>query len=623
MRLNDSPAPSAMDDGAATREMTPSQMSDIRAEDEAGTTITPTIAAAAAANEKSPSAEEFTYNMDGEEKKAEPPSPASAPQIGSAELKHALNKVDGGVDFFDEVQKERRALRKQQKQKVQRQSSLSNDPTTTTSLPVKQSPSDSAFDGSGAATGRDDPLTEIPSGGDSEMQRLHTARNLSSSRLGDMKKQQTRVQQQSVSNDPQTLLVDQSLDGSPFDWLEGSTGRDDLKKSAGGDTEMQFATGLRQQSTMKRRLPQSTFDKAFDVESQSKKALSQQESSPSRSQERRAAARDPAVSIRVLLRKIAMAIITDIDDETLRREDTEAILIAITLLKEAMLGVIIAFFLVSFLLTLDHRLLLRLPTARNFRKATFAVMNDQETLKNFEENAGLKFMNMEEYESNMLEIAETANKTKLAEKILAIRSVDLVQLKQEMLPYHVEFPELFSKLGLDEFCDTCVWGMRLTCMQRVEGLESTYNTPKFEAMVSAMQKESCKKSPEQVEKERKQKVLETEILKDWEGKNEKVWCSDCEWDASMSCNQRVSYLSHRYGTPSDRAKATVMVETENCRNSFHEEQKEKLAKFCKECTWSNKMTCQQRVAYLMYTYQNSEVVATKAAMETPACVRPE
>ena len=45
---------------------------------------------------------------------------------------------------------------------------------------------------------------------------------------------------------------------------------------------------------------------------------------------------------------------------------------------------------VSLVLLLDHAFLLRLPTARNFRKATFAVMNDVETLRSFEENAGLK-----------------------------------------------------------------------------------------------------------------------------------------------------------------------------------------------------------------------------------------
>ena len=58
-------------------------------------------------------------------------------------------------------------------------------------------------------------------------------------------------------------------------------------------------------------------------------------------------------------------------------------------------------------------------------------MNDRETLRNVEENAGLKFMEMDEYNSMVSEIEKAANKTELAESIFKTRSGDLIGMKQE------------------------------------------------------------------------------------------------------------------------------------------------------------------------------------------------
>ena len=48
------------------------------------------------------------------------------------------------------------------------------------------------------------------------------------------------------------------------------------------------------------------------------------------------------VPVGTLMRRIAVAILTDLDDETLQQEVTETILIMITLLKEAMMGILVA-----------------------------------------------------------------------------------------------------------------------------------------------------------------------------------------------------------------------------------------------------------------------------------------
>ena len=263
------------------------------------------------------------------------------------------------------------------------------------------------------------------------------------------------------------------------------------------------------------------------------------------------------VSTRELLYKIGMAIITDIDDETLQREDTETILIIITLLKEAILGIVIAFLAVSFVLFLDHYFLLNLPTARNFRRATFAAMNDHETLRSFEENAGMKFMEMAEYTGIMNEIEQAANKTKLASSIFDTRSQDLIDMQVDLTTANIDAKSYMKQLGLDTFCNDCIWSQnqKLTCDGRVKQLGERYQTPKYKAMMSAMQKESCRNlvTVPGIPPKEKEKLVKEKMFKEWNQEEEdekmskglateqdvvKNWhrhaanfCSDCEWDA--------------------------------------------------------------------------------------------
>lgn len=356
-----------------------------------------------------------------------------------------------------------------------------------------------------------------------------------------------------------------------------------------------------------------------DVESQSKKSIS----SSNRSSGDTMPSTTTNVSPRILFRKIMVALLTDLDDGALRREDTETILIVITLLKEVMLGIIIAFFLGSLFLFIDHRFLLGLPTARNFRKATFAVMNSKETLINFEENSGLKFLDMEKYESMVQEIEQSANKTIIAESILKARDEDLAEIAEEMAQYDGVLPKLFKSLGLHMFCETCTWHMRLNCINRAIHVEKKYGSPKFEAMLSAMEDGKCRKSDAQVVEERKKKVLQDEMLKDWKGKNEKDFCFQCEYDVGTSCNQRAAFLNNRFAMTFNEAKAKLMVETPECTNTFRAEEDKKLMRFNEDAEWGNKMSCRKRVDYLMYTYKNSERVAMLATMERPQCMLPE
>jgi len=353
------------------------------------------------------------------------------------------------------------------------------------------------------------------------------------------------------------------------------------------------------------------------------------------------------VSTRELLYKIGMAIITDIDDETLQREDTETILIIITLLKEAILGIVIAFLAVSFVLFLDHYFLLNLPTARNFRRATFAAMNDHETLRSFEENAGMKFMEMAEYTGIVNEIEQAANKTKLASSIFDTRSQDLIDMQVDLTTANIDAKSYMKQLGLDTFCNDCIWSQnqKLTCDGRVKQLGERYQTPKYKAMMSAMQKESCRNlvtvpgvtpkekeilvkekmfkewnQEEEDEKMSKGLATEQDVVKNWH-RHAANFCSDCEWDAGMTCAKRGQFLNERYGTPMIEAMAKVMVEMEKCRHSYYEKRIKSMGGYCGSCVWGTKktQTCNARVEYLIYTYKNPENVAKLAAMDKVAC----
>ena len=75
-----------------------------------------------------------------------------------------------------------------------------------------------------------------------------------------------------------------------------------------------------------------------------------------------------------VLRKAFLAIFTDVDGETLAHEDTETVVVVINFLKEAILGIVLAFTLVSLFLFLDYYLIVNIPMARLARRAAFAAM---------------------------------------------------------------------------------------------------------------------------------------------------------------------------------------------------------------------------------------------------------
>lgn len=353
-----------------------------------------------------------------------------------------------------------------------------------------------------------------------------------------------------------------------------------------------------------------------------------------------------AKNTRELLHKIAIAIVTDLDDDTLQHEDTETILIIITLIKEALLGIFIAFCAVSFLLFFDYSLGLNIPTATNFRRATFAVMNERETLRNWEENVGIKFMDYEEFSGIGNEIDNAKNKTELAASILDTRSLDLINMQRDLSKTENEMNGFMKKLGLDNFCEDCQWShnQKKTCIERVNELGDKYKTPKFKAIMSAMQKDSCNKngiakvvetSQDKVFREFREAdaappppppppanklTAEEDVVQNWH-KHAANFCDQCSWEEGMTCIKRSKFLNERYGSPLIEAMAKTLVETEKCRYSYYEQKIASLGGFCGTCVWGTKksQTCNARVEYLMYTYKNAEVEAQLATMNKAAC----
>eukprot|EP00584_Thalassiosira_punctigera_P016724 CAMPEP_0172554722 /NCGR_PEP_ID=MMETSP1067-20121228/56194_1 /TAXON_ID=265564 ORGANISM="Thalassiosira punctigera, Strain Tpunct2005C2" /NCGR_SAMPLE_ID=MMETSP1067 /ASSEMBLY_ACC=CAM_ASM_000444 /LENGTH=929 /DNA_ID=CAMNT_0013343149 /DNA_START=43 /DNA_END=2832 /DNA_ORIENTATION=+ len=381
-------------------------------------------------------------------------------------------------------------------------------------------------------------------------------------------------------------------------------------------------------NTMKRRPPKNRQAELqvnddtsanFDVERQSSKNRESLTSKPSLI--RRAAASIFAVPARELLSKIIAAVFTDLDDETLQREDTELVLIVITLIKEAILGIVIAFAIVSFVLFLDHCLLLKLPTARNFRRAATALMRNEETLNNLEKSTGLNFLDMDHYNSMVGEIQKSRTRAETATNLLQMRSRELEEMEARRVKHKEESAKIFSSVGLDKFCETCIWSRssRITCQERVEALQRTYHTPKITAMLSAMKKPSCRKKPSQEEEDNRKTEKEAHLVQYW-SENKHDFCGDCQWEEKMTCTERAQYLFDRYSIPMERGKATALMETDKCKHSHYAELETKLKRFCPTCEWGPRLTCQQRVDFLMYTYKDNERMAKIDAIKRPKCL---
>ena len=327
----------------------------------------------------------------------------------------------------------------------------------------------------------------------------------------------------------------------------------------------------------------------------------------------------------IILRKIAHALLTNLDDEAMRRDDTERIYIYITLIKEAMIGLLVAMGLVSFVLFVDHRFILGLPTARNFRRATFQLMNDNVTLPNLEEAAGIKFLELEQYHAMRQEIAKAANRTKLAESIFEQRDSDLQQWKKDLAVYIGQLPALVKELELKDYCERCLWNLEdsPTCLHLNQALTGKFQTGQLMSMMMGAKQRSCEK-------------VEARLLEKW-NKTDNDFCESCAWQLAskpkkkrpgqkkqkkkkfISCISKANDLNEEEGIRLTRAKIRVMLEKPRCRASVREEEL-RMHRFCHKCMWDDDTWCRERATELMAEKDYSAKKAVLTTMdERAAC----
>eukprot|EP00585_Thalassiosira_rotula_P002595 CAMPEP_0196138304 /NCGR_PEP_ID=MMETSP0910-20130528/5995_1 /TAXON_ID=49265 /ORGANISM="Thalassiosira rotula, Strain GSO102" /LENGTH=336 /DNA_ID=CAMNT_0041398893 /DNA_START=213 /DNA_END=1223 /DNA_ORIENTATION=+ len=202
---------------------------------------------------------------------------------------------------------------------------------------------------------------------------------------------------------------------------------------------------------------------------------------------------------------------------------------------------------------------------------------------------------------------------------------------------------------------------------RVKALKDTYNTPHNQAILSAMEKEVCIKSHQQVKKEKEIKAKVDKLLRDWE-MNQKDFCPDCDWDLGKSCQSRMEYVVENHGVELNVARADLMIKSRQCTHSYRKKYRENtksissmqkdrgnrqsislvqkdwenaqsissmlkdqentesipsemLDYFCGECMWSvfQKVTCSMRVNALKKRYNTPHIEAMRSAMEKEVC----
>lgn len=193
--------------------------------------------------------------------------------------------------------------------------------------------------------------------------------------------------------------------------------------------------------------------------------------------------RNPVFLAKVVARKVFDIIMTD-DDEA----DLTTAAGAVTLLKDIVLGVILGVFTISLLIFLDHRNVVHFQSAHNFRNAAFQLLNDPETIANLEESSEMKFMTLQEYESKIKEIDGVQGKIESSKEVLEKRTKEAEEKQKEIDEIKDEHKKLMEDplLGLINYNGGGRWNGKLTCDQRVQYLQDTYNTRPLIAKIDSM-----------------------------------------------------------------------------------------------------------------------------------------
>jgi len=219
-----------------------------------------------------------------------------------------------------------------------------------------------------------------------------------------------------------------------------------------------------------------------DVEAPNDKGGSESSAVPGRS------GHSPAFLLRVTLRKVLSFFLSE---EEMHLSHSGKIIVII---NSAIIGSILSLVGISILIFLDHRDVIHLQTAHNFRSMAFQLMNDPETIATLEESSDLKFLTFDKYESMKKEIETKDNDfvehleklTKKEEEKMKSMDADAMQKEYETLLKN-------PLLEWDKYCGTCAWQGRTSCDERAKYLQETYNLGEDVSKIGAMGAPSCVK----------------------------------------------------------------------------------------------------------------------------------
>ena len=178
--------------------------------------------------------------------------------------------------------------------------------------------------------------------------------------------------------------------------------------------------------------------------------------------------------------------------------------IAVTVMKDILLGVIAGAIIVTIIIALDYHGIIRVKSAKRLRNQMTAAVADPAFIASLEEEMEVKFMDVNEYNEKQKELN---NVTPLLEKKkaeLTSKTEDLGMLRMEVDPSKKEYDSLVNdpKNPIKLWCGDCNWprgGQKKSCDERLNfiiaslGEDMKWNSI-IKGKIEIMKDGRCKKS---------------------------------------------------------------------------------------------------------------------------------
>jgi hypothetical protein len=173
--------------------------------------------------------------------------------------------------------------------------------------------------------------------------------------------------------------------------------------------------------------------------------------------------------------------------------------IAVIVMKDILMGVIAGAIIVTIIIALDYRGIIRVKSAERLRNQMTAAVADPAFIASLEEEMEVKFMDVNEYNEKQQELN---NVTPLLEKKkaeLTSKTEELEKLRMEVDPLKKEYDRLVNdpKNPIKLWCGDCNWprgGPKKSCDSRLEFMMDTYGVAVIEGKIAIMKDGRCKKS---------------------------------------------------------------------------------------------------------------------------------